>query len=172
MPPTGSNLKDAEFFRRYAHELWPLASASGTRLAAFGATRRRNSTCASDPQVQALIACEAPCVTLVAKTWNEQVERVIGTTLEENLKMISDSVRFFKAAGREVALDAEHFFDGAAASREYAYACLSAAADAGADFLVLCDTNGAAMPWDVEESVREARTDGRTSPLHPSLLPH
>lgn len=151
----GSNVKDAEFFRRFARDLSASAASAGTRLAAFGATRRRNATCESDPQVQALIACEAPCVTLVAKSWAEQVERVIGATREENLRMISDTVRFFKAHGREVALDAEHFFDGAASDRQYALDCLLAAAGAGADFLVLCDTNGAAMPWDVEAMVRD-----------------
>lgn len=153
----GSNLKDAEFFRRFARDLGPSAAAAGTRLAAFGSTRRRNTTCDADPQVQALLDCAAPCVTLVAKTWGEQVERVIGTTKEENLRMITDTVRFFKSHGREVALDAEHFFDGAAADRQYALDCLKAGAEAGADFLVLCDTNGAAMPWDIEQMVREVR---------------
>ena len=122
----GSNPKDGAFFERWARELAADAAASGTKLAAFGSTRRRGSTAAEDAGCQALLACGAPCVTLVAKAWDEQVEKVLGTSLEENLAMITDTVAFFKAAGREVALDLEHYFDGAAANAAYAAACVRA----------------------------------------------
>ena len=155
----GSNPKDGAFFERWARELAVDAAASGTKLAAFGSTRRRGTTAAEDAGCQALLACGAPCVTLVAKAWDEQVVKVLGTSLEENLAMITDTVAFFKAAGREVALDLEHYFDGAAANAAYAAACVRAGAAAGADCLVLCDTNGGAMPWDVESRTAAAAAE-------------
>jgi 2-isopropylmalate synthase len=148
----GSNPKDAVFFKRWHNELAPAAAAANTRLCAFGSTRRRNVDAASDPQLQALLECGAPTVTLVAKAWDAQVDQVLRCSLVENLAMIADSVRLLKRAGREVVIDAEHFLDGYAASKQYALDCLRAAAGEGADWLVLCDTNGGSMPWTVQEA--------------------
>eukprot|EP00898_Chlorokybus_atmophyticus_P003562 jgi/Chlat1/4206/Chrsp27S04242 len=145
----GSNPKDAEFFRR-----WQERGHEGPRLAAFGSTRRKNTTCMEDPQVQALIDSKAPVITLVAKAWDAQVIRVLGTTLKENLAMVTETVQHCCSHGREVMLDAEHFFDGYKANPHYAMEVMRVAAEAGASTLVLCDTNGGSMPWEVEDAVR------------------
>eukprot|EP00850_Spirogloea_muscicola_P007365 SM000037S13500 [mRNA] locus=s37:223014:229194:- [translate_table: standard] len=158
----GSNPKDAEFFARWdeVRRISPRNSGplyqSPTKLAAFGSTRRKLSSCEKDANIQALLASEADVVTLVAKAWDEQVERVLETTLEENLCMIAESISYFKVRGKEVMLDAEHYFDGFAANRKYALRCLEVAAKAGADVLVLCDTNGGSMPWSIEEATKAA----------------
>lgn len=146
----GSNAKDVEFFRRI-REL-PLRQA---KVAAFGATRRAGTTCETDPQIAMLVEADTPCVTLVGKSWDLHVHHVLETTLDENLAMIADSVRYFVALGRRVFYDAEHFFDGCKANPEYALATIGAAARAGAEFVVLCETNGGALPWEVEEVVRK-----------------
>eukprot|EP00850_Spirogloea_muscicola_P001585 SM000006S19350 [mRNA] locus=s6:274877:281092:- [translate_table: standard] len=157
-----SNPKDAEFFARWdeVRRISPRNSGplhrSPIKLAAFGSTRRKMSSCEKDANIQALLASEADVVTLVAKAWDEQVERVLETTLEENLCMIAESISYFKVRGKEVMLDAEHFFDGFAANRKYALRCLEEAAKAGADVLVLCDTNGGSMPWSIEEVTKAA----------------
>ncbi|MCX6029536.1 MAG: citramalate synthase [Chloroflexi bacterium] len=145
----GSNAKDAHFFQR-ARNL-PFKQA---RLAAFGATRRANTTCEADPQIAMLLDAETPVVTIVGKTWDLHVHRVIETTLEENLAMIVESVRYLKAHGRQVFYDAEHFFDGYKANPDYALATVRAAYGAGADAVILCDTNGGSLPWEVGEIVR------------------
>ncbi len=152
----GSNAKDAEFFQR-ARSL-PLKQA---RLAAFGATRKAHTPCEADPQIAMLLDAETPIVTLVGKTWDLHVHRVIETTLEENLAMIAESVRYLKAHGRQVFYDAEHFFDGYKANPDYALATVRAAHEAGADFVILCDTNGGALPWEVGEIVRATIHTGR-----------
>ncbi|MCL6511312.1 MAG: citramalate synthase [Anaerolineae bacterium] len=145
----GSNPKDAEFFARARALRFKHA-----RLAAFGSTRKANVCVEHDPQIRLLLDAATPVVTLVAKTSALHVRHVLETTLEENLKMIGDSIAFFKQHGREVIHDAEHFFDGFKLDKDYALATLRAACDAGADWLVLCDTNGGTMPWEVEEIVR------------------
>ena len=146
----GSNPKDAEFFAR-AREL----RLKQARVAAFGSTRRAGGHCESDPQIKMLLDAQTPVVTMVAKTSRLHVTHVLETTLEENLAMIRDSVAYFKAQGKEVMHDAEHFFDGFKLDKEYALATLRAAAEAGADWLILCETNGGQMPWEVEQIVRE-----------------
>ncbi len=133
----GSNPKDAEFFVR-AQSL----NLQHARLVAFGATRKAGGDAATDPNLRALLDARTPVVTLVGKTHVLHVREVIETSLEENLAMIADSVRMMADAGRAVFFDAEHFFDGFYADREYALRCLTAAASAGAGCLVLCDTNG------------------------------
>jgi 2-isopropylmalate synthase len=148
----GSNPKDAEFFQR-VKEL-PLRQA---KIAAFGATRHAGNSCAEDANIRALVAAETPVVTLVGKSSTLHVEQVIETTLAENLAMISDSVAYFKALGKEVVYDAEHFFDGYKLNAAYALATLRAAAEAGADTLVLCDTNGGSLPGQISEAVRSVR---------------
>lgn len=137
----GSNPKDAEFFQRVRNE--PLRHA---RIAAFGSTRRAHGRCEDDANIRALVNAQTPVVTLVGKSWTLHVEKVLETTLEENLAMIADSVAYFKSLGKEVVYDAEHFFDGYRANPAYALATLEAAARAGADCLVLCDTNGGSLP--------------------------
>ncbi|CAI5532724.1 unnamed protein product [Closterium sp. Naga37s-1] len=165
----GSNPKDAEFFQRWkareaAREGIDRLTAAGgdsnegerrrAKLAAFGATRYKNTTCEKDANVQALVESGAPVITLVAKAWDAQVLKVLEATLEENLAMIEDTVRYFTAMGRHVMLDAEHFYDGFSANPEYAMQCVRAAARAGAKEIVLCDTNGGSMPWRVNEVTR------------------
>ncbi|HEX9117596.1 MAG TPA: citramalate synthase [Anaerolineae bacterium] len=145
----GSNPKDAEFFRR--------ARTFGfrhARLAAFGSTRRKESRPEDDPNLAALLEAGTPVVTLVGKTWDLHVTQVLETSPAENLAMIGDSVCFAREHGREVVYDAEHFFDGYKANPEYALATLKAAADNGAAIVVLCDTNGGSLPWEIEETVK------------------
>lgn len=146
----GSNPKDAAFFSR-AGEL-PFKHA---RLAAFGSTRKAGGRCETDAQIKMLLDAQTPVVTMVAKTSRLHVTHVLETSLDENLAMIRDSVAYFKAQGKEVIHDAEHFFDGFKLDKAYALATLRAAAQAGADWLVLCDTNGGMMPWEIEEIVRQ-----------------
>ena len=148
----GSNPKDAEFFREM--ERTPLGRA---RLAAFGSTRRPGVRCADDPSVATLAAARTPVVTLVGKSSALHVERVLDTTRAENLAMIGDSVAHFKRLGKEVVYDAEHFFDGYALDPAYALATIAAAAGAGADCVVLCDTNGGTLPGAIEAACRAAR---------------
>jgi 2-isopropylmalate synthase len=148
----GSNPKDAEFFRRMREA--PLQRA---RVAAFGSTRRAGLACEDDPSLQALVGAATPVVTLVGKSSTLHVEQVLETSLEENLRMIHESVAYFKQLGREVVFDAEHFFDGSRRDPGYAAATLDAAAEAGADCLVLCDTNGGELPEVVAEVVAGLR---------------
>ena len=148
----GSNPKDAEFFRRMRES--PPARA---RIAAFGSTRRAGVRCEDDGNIRALEEAATPVVTLVGKTSTLHVERVLETTREENLRMVAESVAWFKRLGREVVYDAEHFFDGWRLDPAYAFATLEAAAGAGADSLVLCDTNGGELPDVVAERVLELR---------------
>ncbi len=145
----GSNPKDADFFARANRMNLP------ARLAAFGRTRHANSSCDDDGNLRALIEAGTPAVTLVGKTWDYHVSHVLATTPAENLAMIRDSVAWMKSRGREVIFDAEHFYDGFVANPEYAMATLFAAAEAGADWLVLCETNGGKLPWEMEAMTRE-----------------
>jgi len=144
----GSNPKDVAFFRAAATRTWRHA-----RVYAFGSTRRANGHAADDPNLRALIECGTSGVTIVAKSWTHHVTEVLQTTLEENLAMIADSVAYLKAQGLRVIYDAEHFFDGFTADREYALATLRAAAEAGAATLVLCDTNGGSLPETIADVV-------------------
>jgi len=148
----GSNPKDMEFF-----ELAGQRQFKHAKIAAFGSTRRAKTTCAQDAQIQTLEKAGTPVVTMFGKTWALHVTEVLRTTLEENLAMIADSVRYFKQAGKEVIYDAEHFFDGYKDAPEYALATLQAAQDAGADMLVLCDTNGGTMPAEIGRIVTAVR---------------
>lgn len=145
-----SNPKDAEFFRR-VREL-PLRTAVVT---AFGATRRKDLAAEKDPGLEALLGTGCAALCIVGKAWDIHVTETIGCSLDENLAMVRDSVAFLRAAGRTVFLDAEHFFDGYLANPEYAVAVCSAAAEAGADGVVLCDTNGGMLPQDITRIVSE-----------------
>jgi len=148
----GSNPKDAEFFRR-ARQL----GLKQAKVTAFGSTRRAGRRAEDDANLKALLAAETPAVALVGKSWTLHVERVLETTLEENLAMIGESVRWMKQQGREVVYDAEHFFDGWRADAGYALRTLRAAAEAGADWIVLCDTNGGSLPGWVASVVSDVR---------------
>jgi len=146
----GSNPKDAEFFQRASQ-----IGLKQAKIVAFGATRRKNSRCDEDKNLAALVAAGTPAVALVGKSWDFQVEKILGTTLEENLRMVGESVAYMKSHGTEVIFDAEHFFDGYKANPAYALAALRAASESGADFLALCDTNGGSLPWEIEAIVRD-----------------
>ena len=149
----GSNPKDSEFFER-ARDL----RLTHARLAAFGSTRRPD-TATPDATLEALLGADTPVVAIFGKSWRLHVFKVLGTTLEENLRMIADSVAYFKQCGREVIYDAEHFFDGYKDDPEYALATLRAAEAAGADCLVLCDTNGGALSSEVARIVSRVASD-------------
>ncbi|MCW1925254.1 citramalate synthase [Luteolibacter arcticus] len=142
----GSNPKDVEFFQE-AKKL----KLSHAKLAAFGSTRRADTPVEQDPQVKLLLDAETPVVTIFGKSWEMQVTEVLRTTPEENRAMIRDTVAYLKQHGREVVYDAEHFFDGYKDSPGHALGSLQAAAEGGADCLVLCDTNGGTLPEEVME---------------------
>jgi len=154
----GSNPKDAEFFER-AKQL----NLKHATLAAFGATRLPRRSVDDDANLRALLDAETPIVTLVGKAWTLHVDEALRTTRAENLAMVADSVAYMTQAGRRVVFDAEHFFDGYHADRGYALEVLAAAADAGADTLVLCDTNGGTLPDDVSRIVAEVSDRSRTA---------
>ncbi|MDR1146670.1 MAG: citramalate synthase [Verrucomicrobiales bacterium] len=137
----GSNEKDLAFFREAQRRDWGRA-----KIAAFGSTRKAGVTVSADPQVRLLLDAETPVVTFFGKAWLLHVEKVLRTTPDENLRMIADTVAFLKQRGREVIFDAEHFFDGYQAAPDYALKTLTVARDAGADAVVLCDTNGGMLP--------------------------
>ena len=138
----GANPKDTEFFARAREEL----ALRNAQLAAFGATRRAGMKAANDPLVRALRDSGAGVVTLVAKSHDKHVELALRTTLEENLAMVRDTVAFLTEGGQRVFLDAEHFFDGYRANRDYALEVLRTAFEAGAEVAALCDTNGGMLP--------------------------
>ncbi|HET7295277.1 MAG TPA: citramalate synthase [Vicinamibacteria bacterium] len=155
-----SNPKDAEFFRR-ARGL----RLRRARLTAFGSTRRAGGRAEEDANLRGLLEAETPAVAIFGKSWLLHVRQVLGTTPEENLAMIRDSVAFLKRHGREIVYDAEHFFDGFRADRAYALATLRAAAEAGADWLALCDTNGGSLPSWVTVVVGDVRRSLPDAPL-------
>jgi 2-isopropylmalate synthase len=140
----GSNPKDLEFFRHI--EGHPLKNAVVT---AFGSTRRKDFAVEEDMNLKALLSANTRAVAIFGKSWDFHVTHVIRTGLDENLRMIEQTVRYFKEKDREVIFDAEHFFDGHRANPEYAFKCLEAAAEGGAAWLILCDTNGGAFPDEV-----------------------
>lgn len=148
----GSNPKDLAFFDRITEVKLEQAT-----LTAFGSTRRAGTAVEEDTNIQALIAARTAAVAVFGKSWDLHVRRVLNTTLDENLQMIADSVRYLKAMGREVIYDAEHFFDGYKADPVYALQTLVVAAEAGADILVLCDTNGGALPSVVATTMVEVQ---------------
>jgi 2-isopropylmalate synthase len=155
----GSNPKDVEFFERAKDVAW-----ENVTIAAFGSTCRAQLRAEDDKQLQTLLAAETPVCTIFGKTWNMHVTEVLRTSLEENLRMVEESVAFLQQNDRRVIYDAEHFFDGYKADSEYALETLRAAVRGGAETVALCDTNGGSMPWEVEEmvkAVREALPDTR-----------
>jgi len=150
----GSNPKDLEFFERGRERAWKNA-----KLSAFGMTRRAGIRAEDDKNLQALIMAGTPVCTVVGKTSPLHVTEVVRTTLDENLKMIEESVAFLHGQGREVIYDAEHFFDGYKLDAAYALETLRAAKRGGARVLVLCETNGGGLPWDVQEVVKRVAAE-------------
>ena len=150
----GSNPKDDEFFKR-AQDL-KLKQAT---LVAFGSTRKAKGDVESDANLKALLDSGAPVITLVGKASGMHVSQVLETSLEENLAMVRESIEYLRKQGRRVFFDAEHFFDGYQANPDYALASVRAAAEAGAEYVVLCDTNGGTLPDDVAETVRRVQEE-------------
>ena len=150
----GSNPRDIRFFDLAKRERFKTA-----RITAFGSTRRPGIRAADDANLKAILNSDAPAAAIFGKSWALHVQSIMDNTLEENLAMIAESVAFLKANGREVIYDAEHFFDGFKDDPDYALETLSAAWNAGADFLVLCDTNGGTLPQEIETIVRSVSVD-------------
>jgi 2-isopropylmalate synthase len=145
----GSNPRDRRFF-----EMVRSTNFKTARLAAFGSTRRPGITPEKDPNLAALLESETPVVTIFGKSWDLHVEQIMDNTLQENLAMIRETTAYLKAAGREVIYDAEHFFDGFKENPDYALETLAAAVAGGADMVVLCDTNGGSLPFEVETATQ------------------
>jgi 2-isopropylmalate synthase len=147
----GANPKDDEVFRRLPGEL----KLETSTLVAFGSTRRVKGKVDSDETLRQLLDAGTQAVCIVGKSWDYHVTEALQTTLDEGAAMVSDSIEFLRADGRQVLFDAEHFFDGYRGNPEFALRVLEGAAQAGASHLVLCDTNGGTLPHDVERVVRE-----------------
>jgi 2-isopropylmalate synthase len=148
----GSNPKDMQFF-----DLAKRVKLKTARLAAFGSTRRPGILPGDDDNLKALLAAETRTVTIFGKSWDLHVEEVMNISPAENLAMIRDSVQFLKWNGREVIYDAEHFFDGYKNNRDYCLQTLATAIENGADFAVLCDTNGGTLPFEIDSIFQEVR---------------
>ncbi len=142
-----SNPKEREFFSLLAD-----VTLETSEVAAFGMTRRRGVVAADDPSLQVLVECFAPISTIVGKTWGLHLEKVVKVGRDENLQIISDSVAFLRAEGKRVIYDAEHFFDAYRDDADYALQCLTAAVEAGAETVALCDTNGSSLPFQIAEA--------------------
>jgi 2-isopropylmalate synthase len=154
----GSNPKDVEYF-----DAMKKKKLKNAKLAAFGSTRRANIKPTDDTNLRALIASDAKTVTIFGKSWDLHVTDIIKTSLDENLKMISDSVSFLKSHKREVFYDAEHFFDGYKNNPQYALKTVLAAQEAGADCIVFCDTNGGTLPEEVAGIIEEVKPHIKTA---------
>ncbi|OQX25277.1 MAG: citramalate synthase [Desulfobacteraceae bacterium IS3] len=146
----GSNPRDKQFF-----DLAKKIKFKNARLTAFGSTRKPHISASEDPNLAALLESGTPTVTIFGKTWDLHVEKVMENTLEENLRMIKESVAYLKENNREVIYDAEHFFDGYKNNKTYTLQTLTAAIEGGADMIVLCDTNGGTLPFELEAIINE-----------------
>ncbi len=146
----GSNPKDIQFF-----DLARRIKFKQTKITSFGATRRPGIAPEDDPNLHALLDSHTSVVTIFGKSWDLHVERIMSNTLEENIKMIRDSVEYLKDQKREVIYDAEHFFDGYRDNKDYACRTLIPAVKGGAEFIVLCDTNGGTLPHEIEQIIQE-----------------
>ena len=150
----GSNPRDVAFF-----ELAKRVDFKQARLAAFGSTRKPGARPDEDHNLTALLESQTPTVTIFGKSWDLHVEEVMNNTLPENLAMINDSVAYLKQQDREVIYDAEHFFDGYKNNKDYALQTIAAAIDSGADFIVLCDTNGGTLPLEMDTIITEVQKE-------------
>ncbi len=148
----GSNPRDMQFF-----DIAKRTSFKNARITSFGSTRRPGINVSKDRNLKALLESDAPTVAIVGKSWDLHVEKIMGIGLEENLEMICQSIEYMKKHDREVVYDAEHFFDGYIKNPAYALKTLNAAINGGADIIVLCDTNGGTLPFDVESVIKETR---------------
>lgn len=146
----GSNPKDREFFGSFVQK-----TGTGTRLCAFGSTKRKDKTCEEDVQIQSLLSAGTKTVVIFGKVWALEVSEILRASPEENISMIAETVAYFVERGIEVIFDAEHYFEAAKDNKEYALTCLLAAQNAGAACVCLCDTNGATMPEQVSHNVTE-----------------
>lgn len=149
----GSNPKDVQFFKEVKN-----LSLKNSKIVAFSSTRRPNIKIEEDKNIQTLVKAETPAVSIFGKCWDFHVEHALKTTAEENLAMIKDTISYLKSLGREVFFDAEHFFDGYKSNPGYALQCLKTADQSGADFLVLCDTNGGTLPFEIEEIIEKIKS--------------
>ena len=161
----GANPKDVQFFWQIKEE--PLTQAE---VVAFCSTRRPNIAAADDPMLQAILAAGTRWVTLFGKSWDLHVTEGLQTTLEENLAMIRDSIEYLRSQGRRVIYDAEHWFDGYKQNPEYALQTLNAALQAGAEWLVLCDTNGGTLPHEIGQIVRDVQVELKVDRSNPPPL--
>ncbi len=150
----GSNERDKGYFEE-AKKL----SLKNAKVAAFGSTRRAKKKCEDDSSIQALVQAETPVVTIVGKSWDFQVTEALKIDLEENLELVRDSIEYLKRHADKVFFDAEHFFDGFKGNSEYSRKVLATAFEAGVDTVVLCDTNGGSMPWDIESTIKEINAE-------------
>ena len=151
-----SNPKDIEFF-----ELAKTLELKQTKLVAFGSTRHHGKTVEEDPYLASLLGAGTPAVAIFGKSWDFHVTDILQTTLGENINMIKETVAYCKKQNREVVFDAEHFFDGFKANPVYALECVNAALEGGADFVVLCDTNGGTMPFEIQSITEEVKRQFR-----------
>jgi 2-isopropylmalate synthase len=160
----GALPKDTEFFARAEKEL----DLEAATLVAFGSTRRADIDAASDPQLQALLEANTDVICVVGKSWDYHVTEAIRTTLDEGIAMVADTVRFLTSEGKRVFFDAEHFFDGFSHNPEYALQVVIVAADAGAERVILCDTNGGGLPSSIGPAVAATRktVPGATLGIH------
>lgn len=147
-----SNPKDQEFF-----DAASAITFKNAKLVAFGSTRRALTSASRDKEMKALAASGAPAACIFGKSWDLHVEKALRISLDENVFMIAESVKYLKKKGMEVIFDAEHFFDGFRENPNYALSTLKAAAEAGADWVVLCDTNGGMLPHDITRIVKDVR---------------
>jgi len=150
----GSNPRDMRFFELAKRETFKTA-----KITAFGATRKPGIPPEKDENLQTLIEADTPVVTIFGKSWDLHVEKVMANTLEENREMISESVAYLRARGRQVIYDAEHFFDGYKDNPDYAMQTLFAAIEGGSDALVLCDTNGGTLPFEIRSIIKEVKQE-------------
>ncbi|MFH1187989.1 MAG: citramalate synthase [bacterium] len=149
--PHASNIKEVEFFKRVKN------FDTNAKIAAFGCTKKPNSKIEEDQFINNLIDAQTKVVTIFGKSWDLHVDAVLRTTLENNLIMIKESVEYLKSAGKEVIFDAEHFFDGYKANKDYTLQTILAAQSAGADMIVFCDTNGGCLPEEIEKIIQEVK---------------
>ncbi len=164
----GANPKDSDFFSRAKSEL----NLENSKLVAFGATRKAYTNAKEDLVINALVDSEVQDLCLFGKTWDYHVEQALRTSLEEGIAMISDSVGYLVNLGRSIHFDAEHFFDGFKNNKDFALRCLDAATSSGADFLVLCDTNGGTLPDEVHSIVTEVASRFSNSDNSPIISIH
>jgi 2-isopropylmalate synthase len=155
----GSNIRDADFFTQVRK-----LNLKNAKIASFGTTRKPNAKAAQDLSLKILLSAEAPVVTLVGKTWDLHVRDDLRISNEANLEVIADSIAYVKSRVEQVIFDAEHFFDGFRSNPEYAVECLQAAQEGGADWIVLCDTNGGRLPGEIREAIAKV-SQSVTTPL-------